>query len=121
MLDGRRRDGGRSAGLTSSPDFFRTMIGLCGGLSAPSLSSGEATADDAVDDDGDCAVAATSTLMEPSVEEREWLILRASRESGGGDVTPSLHEALGRLEEEEAACETRRGLSPGESTSSSAA
>ena len=29
MLEGRRREGGRSAGLTSSPDFFRTICGFC--------------------------------------------------------------------------------------------
>lgn len=45
MLEGRRRDAGRNAGRTSSPDFFRTIWGFLKGSSSSSESVAEASAD----------------------------------------------------------------------------
>lgn len=67
MLDGRRRaEGGRKAGLTSSPDFLRT-IGDFGSGSSRSLSSGE-------------LVRASSCfrVIEFSTNDREWATMRLS-------------------------------------------
>lgn len=72
MLDGRRRAvAGRRAGRTSSPDFFRTIMGL--GEVSTSLSSGE-------------LVSASSWRKDAagiaeSVDDREWEIFRAVLES----------------------------------------
>lgn len=78
MLEKRRHEDGRSAGLTSSPDFFLTMTGRERWSESFSLSSVE----------GDLGFV--SHTIEPSVEDLECEIFRACRESGGVDLNRCL-------------------------------
>lgn len=93
ILDGRLRDDARSAGRTSSPDFFRTIDGResCSPSSTSSSSSdsglnltGEVVPDDA-----------GSKLMLLSVVDRECEILRASRDRGGRESLAETVPVLG--------------------------
>jgi hypothetical protein len=82
MLEGRRRDGGRRAGLTSSPDFLRSS----GGFIRSSSSSASLPSDE---------LTIVSVLMGwimccesmISLEDRECAILRASADSVRATVT----------------------------------
>lgn len=80
MLEGRRREAGRRAGLTSSPDFFRTMGGR---LVGPSLSS--SSSESCLEDAGEVIriCVGDSNMMLESVLDRECEILRASLDNGG--------------------------------------
>jgi hypothetical protein len=77
MLEYLRLDDGRKAGLTNSPDFFRTSDGL---LSIPSSSS--LSSDDCVGESN----LGRGITMAVSVDDRECEILRASADRAVGDV-----------------------------------
>jgi hypothetical protein len=74
MLEGLRREAGRRAGLTSSPDFLRSS----GGFIRNPSSSASLSSEDVVMTG---QVSSGSTLCLESIislDEREWAILRAS-------------------------------------------
>lgn len=76
MLDGLRRDGGRSAGLTSSPDFLRSSGGFIrSSSSSASLPSDELMIGSVLSGWMMCCESVIS------LDDREWDILRASAES----------------------------------------
>ena len=77
MLEYRRREEGRRAGLTSSPDFFRTSEGL-NGFSSSSLSS-----EPCVGDSSNCCLGFKIAV---SVDDRECEIFLASALSAVGEV-----------------------------------
>jgi len=83
MLEYLRRDEGRNAGLTNSPDFFLRRGGLeCGWSSSSSpLSS---VPDVAVDDS---VMPGEVTTMADSVLDLEWDIFLASGVNVLGDTT----------------------------------
>ncbi len=80
MLEGRRLENdGLKAGLTSSPDFFRTIVAFTRASSSSSSGSLESVSLPSL------VPLRSSSKAEPSVEDREWEIFRASLDRGGCD------------------------------------
>lgn len=78
ILEYLRLDEGRSAGFTSSPDFFRTSDGLESGPS----SSSSLSSDDCVGESN----FVLGIMIAVSVDDRECEIFRASADSAVGDT-----------------------------------